>query len=85
MDQGELRSCKTGHSSCVDAPVCQTHFYQGLLAVPFVLSSQPEAVYHDTEDKDLAKAARSAKQRYADIFRDVEHLIANHSRLAQSK
>ncbi|ETN38522.1 uncharacterized protein HMPREF1541_06557 [Cyphellophora europaea CBS 101466] len=54
---------------------------KGLLAVPFVLNSRPAAAYeeHLTEHTaTIASMARSAHQRYADIFRDVEDLINDH-------
>lgn len=53
---------------------------QGLLAVPFVLNSQPAVEYDDTHAQSLDTMARSARQRYAEIFRDVEDLILDHSR-----
>jgi IMP and pyridine-specific 5'-nucleotidase len=52
---------------------------KGLLAVPFVLNSQPAAAYEGHEHvATIATMARSAHQRYADIFRDVEDLINDH-------
>lgn len=52
---------------------------QGLLAVPFVLNSQPAAAYEESaEDMSLAEMASSAHSRYAEIFRDVEALIVDH-------
>ncbi|KAK5943431.1 IMP 5'-nucleotidase [Knufia obscura] len=51
---------------------------QGLLAVPFVLNAQPAAPYDGVSYEDLDKMARTARQRYADIFRDVEALINDH-------
>lgn len=56
---------------------------KGLLAVPFVLHSQPTAAYED-KGKDggsrggggvLAKMASTAHRRYAEILRDVGLLI----------
>lgn len=52
---------------------------QGLLAVPFVLHSQPTAVYHE-ESAKLAAVATATHQRYAEIMRDVEFLINDHSK-----
>ncbi|RMZ90172.1 hypothetical protein DV736_g2583, partial [Chaetothyriales sp. CBS 134916] len=57
----------------------------GLLAVPFVLTAQPEAAYWNEESTDLAKAERSANQKYADIFRDVEYLILDHIQHQQTQ
>lgn len=51
---------------------------QGLLAVPFVLHSQPTAVYQEHSENLIAVAA-DTHQRYAEIFRDVEMLIRDHS------
>ncbi|KAJ9657242.1 IMP 5'-nucleotidase [Neophaeococcomyces mojaviensis] len=51
---------------------------KGLLAVPFVLNSQPAAPYDGMTHDDLDQMACTARQRYADIFRDVEGLIQDH-------
>ncbi|KAL4912647.1 IMP-specific 5-nucleotidase [Aspergillus aurantiobrunneus] len=50
---------------------------KGLLAVPFVLHSQPTAVYQEHSGK-LAEVALDTHQRYAEIFRDVEGLMDDH-------
>ncbi|KAF9890477.1 IMP 5'-nucleotidase [Aspergillus nanangensis] len=50
---------------------------KGLLAVPFVLHSQPTAIYHEHSDT-LTAVAADTHQRYAEIFRDVEQLIRDH-------
>ncbi|KAL2826307.1 IMP-specific 5-nucleotidase [Aspergillus cavernicola] len=50
---------------------------KGLLAVPFVLHSQPTAVYQEDSEK-LAGVASDTHQRYAEIFRDVEGLLNDH-------
>ncbi|PYH42864.1 IMP 5'-nucleotidase ISN1 [Aspergillus saccharolyticus JOP 1030-1] len=50
---------------------------KGLLAVPFVLHSQPTAVYQEHSENLIAVAA-DTHQRYAEIFRDVEKLIRDH-------
>lgn len=52
--------------------------HQGLLAVPFVLHSQPTAVYQEHSEK-LTEVALDTHQRYAEIFRDVEGLMDDHS------
>ena len=50
---------------------------KGLLAVPFVLLSQPTAIYQN--DKDAVKAmAVNAHSRYAQIMQDVEELVNEH-------
>ncbi|KAJ5701077.1 IMP-specific 5-nucleotidase [Penicillium malachiteum] len=48
---------------------------KGLLAVPFVLHSQPTVTYQAT---GLQTAAADTYQRYAEIMRDVENLIIDH-------
>ncbi|OJJ50759.1 hypothetical protein ASPZODRAFT_126683 [Penicilliopsis zonata CBS 506.65] len=50
---------------------------KGLLAVPFVLHSQPTAVYQEHSVKLVAVAA-DTHQRYAEILRDVQNLIIDH-------
>lgn len=51
---------------------------KGLLAVPFVLNAQPAAPHDGNHQEQLDKMAISARQRYADIFRDVEALVDDH-------
>lgn len=51
---------------------------KGLLAVPFVLYSQPTGVF-DTDGTSVARTAEEAHRRYAEIFRDVEYMIDDHS------
>ncbi|KAK6543276.1 IMP 5'-nucleotidase [Orbilia ellipsospora] len=48
---------------------------KGLLAVPFVLHSQPNAALTDVRTEDTASNAR---RRYAEIMRDVEQLVNDH-------
>ena len=52
---------------------------KGLLAVPFVLLSQPTAV-HEKDRSSVDAMAQSAHTRYAEIMRDVEELIRDHIR-----
>ncbi|CEJ91404.1 Putative IMP-specific 5'-nucleotidase 1 [[Torrubiella] hemipterigena] len=49
---------------------------KALLAVPFVLYSQPAGVVSD--DESLEQAAAEAHRRYAEIMRDVENMIDDH-------
>jgi IMP and pyridine-specific 5'-nucleotidase len=58
---------------------------KGLLAVPFVLHSQPTAVY-DSKPRNhiLGKMASTAHRRYAEILHDVEELINDHIALQKS-
>ena len=49
---------------------------KGLLAVPFVLHSQPTTVFEDTDED--ATATNTTVRRYGEIMLDVETLISNH-------
>jgi IMP and pyridine-specific 5'-nucleotidase len=55
-----------------------THL-QGLLAVPFVLHSQPTAVFEESA-QTVHQQASVAQRRYAEIMRDVEDIINDHSK-----
>lgn len=48
--------------------------------MPFVLNAQPAAPFDGKNLSDLEKTALSARQRYAEIFRDVEALVYDHSK-----
>ena len=51
---------------------------KGLLAVPFVLHSQPTAAYNDEDRPDLlVKMSQTAHRRYKEILGDV----CNHHKL----
>ncbi|KAI5921766.1 IMP-specific 5-nucleotidase [Camillea tinctor] len=50
---------------------------KGLLAVPFVLYSQPTGVF-ETNGFSLAQTAEEAHRRYAEIMRDVEFMLDDH-------
>ncbi|KAK2058516.1 IMP-specific 5'-nucleotidase [Colletotrichum caudatum] len=50
---------------------------KGLLAVPFVLYSQPTGVF-DKRTASITRMAEESHRRYAEIFRDVEHMIDDH-------
>jgi IMP and pyridine-specific 5'-nucleotidase len=50
---------------------------KGLLAVPFVLLSQPTNI-HDSDKPSVSEMAKSAHARYAQIMRDVEELVVDH-------
>ncbi|KAE8548184.1 hypothetical protein EYB25_009978 [Talaromyces marneffei] len=50
---------------------------KGLLAVPFVLHSQPTVIFHE-EGVKLAAVATATQKRYAEIMHDVELLINDH-------
>lgn len=71
-----LRPCSCS-CSCSDA----FSGLQGLLAVPFVLNSQPTAVYEEYDEvKSLQTMAQELHRRYAEIMRDVEGLVNDHSK-----
>ncbi|KAF2632415.1 IMP-specific 5'-nucleotidase-like protein 1 [Macroventuria anomochaeta] len=50
---------------------------KGLLAVPFVLHSQPTAVFEENA-QSVHQQASVAQRRYAEIMRDVEDIINDH-------
>ena len=56
---------------------------KGLLAVPFVLLSQPTAI-HEDDKPEVNAMARNAHSRYSEIMRDVEQLIIDHIRHQRS-
>ncbi|RKF72755.1 IMP-specific 5'-nucleotidase 1 [Golovinomyces cichoracearum] len=51
---------------------------KGLLAVPFVLYSQPTGVF-ETRNHTVQKMAEEAHRRYVEIMKDVEDMIDDHS------
>jgi len=51
---------------------------KGLLAVPFVLHSQPTGVF-ETRSNSVEQMAAEAHRRYKEIMRDVEGMIDDHS------
>ena len=54
---------------------------KGLLAVPFVLYSQPTGAF-DPEAHNVNQATEEAHRRYAEIMRDVEVMLDDHSKSA---
>ena len=52
---------------------------KGLLAVPFVLYSQPTGAF-DPEAPNVSQATEEAHRRYAEIMRDVEVMLDDHSK-----
>lgn len=50
---------------------------KGLLAVPFVLYSQPQGVF-ESDGVHVSRMAEEAHRRYAEIMRDVEVMIDDH-------
>ncbi|KAI5285546.1 IMP 5'-nucleotidase, partial [Ascosphaera aggregata] len=57
---------------------------KGLLAVPFVLDAQPTELYSENSSA-LQRTAERAAARYAEILKDVEHLIQDHAEHEQSQ
>jgi len=55
-----------------------SEWIKGLLAVPFVLYSQPTGVF-ETNGISVAQMSEEAHRRYAEIMRDVEVLVDDHS------
>lgn len=75
MDQG------TRLSADVSRVIGILMLFQGLLAVPFVLHSQPTAVFEENA-QTVHQQASVAQRRYAEIMRDVEDIINDHSKSA---
>ena len=61
----------------LDALTQILEWVKGLLAVPFVLYSQPTGVFGD--GPSITQMAEEAHRRYAEIMRDVELMIDDHS------
>lgn len=55
----------------------RVEWIKGLLAVPFVLYSEPTGVFGN--GSNVSKMAEEAHRRYAEIMRDIEHMIDDHS------
>ncbi|KAK3695548.1 imp-specific 5'-nucleotidase-like protein [Podospora appendiculata] len=51
---------------------------KGLLAVPFVLYSQPTGVFEGQGKNSLARTREEAHRRYSEILRDVELMVDDH-------
>ncbi|KAA8630670.1 hypothetical protein SMACR_05391 [Sordaria macrospora] len=53
---------------------------KALLAVPFVLYSQPHGVFEDPDSSvdTLSQTREEAHRRYSEIFRDIEAMIDDH-------
>ncbi len=57
-----------------------SEWIKGLLAVPFVLHSQPTGVF-ESRSGSVAQMAEEAHRRYAEIMKDVEDMIDDHSKV----
>ena len=55
-----------------------SEWIKGLLAVPFVIHSQPTGVFEATGT--VGQMAEEAHRRYAEIMQDVERMIDDHSK-----
>jgi IMP and pyridine-specific 5'-nucleotidase len=58
----------------------EPEWIKGLLAVPFVLYSQPQGVFDGQGMSGLAQTREEAHRRYSEILRDVEIMIDDHSK-----
>lgn len=71
--------CPTIHASVRLSQLTRVaEWVKGLLAVPFVLYSQPTGVFGD--GPSVTQMAEEAHRRYAEIMRDVELMIDDHSK-----
>ncbi|RFU25963.1 hypothetical protein B7463_g10369, partial [Scytalidium lignicola] len=61
----------------VRATTRKGEWIKGLLAVPFVLCSQPTGVF-ETQCNTVSQMAESAHRRYAEIMQDIENMIDDH-------
>lgn len=55
-----------------------SEWIKGLLAVPFVLHSQPTGVF-ESRAGSVEQMAEIAHRRYAEIMKDIEDMIDDHS------
>lgn len=60
-----------------------TEWIKALLAVPFVLHSQPTGVF-ETASHSVEQMATAASRRYEEIMLDVEQMIDDHSEYSLS-
>ncbi|KAI1392169.1 IMP-specific 5-nucleotidase [Hypoxylon trugodes] len=51
---------------------------KGLLAVPFVLYSQPTGIFDETNGFNISQSSEEAHRRYAEIMRDIEVMVDDH-------
>ena len=64
---------------CCASADASTEWIKGLLAVPFVLYSQPTGVFDNSNGDSVSRMAEEAHRRYAEILHDVERMIDDHS------
>ena len=67
--------------SYISANGISVEWIKGLLAVPFVLYSQPTGIFSG-QATALVRAQEEAHRRYSEILRDVEAMIDDHSECA---
>lgn len=76
-----LRYCYLGWATLKRiAQLTNSEWIKGLLAVPFVLHSQPTGVF-ESRSNTVEQMAEQAHRRYAEIMQDVEDMIDDHSEL----
>jgi IMP and pyridine-specific 5'-nucleotidase len=56
-----------------------SEWIKGLLAVPFVLHSQPTGVF-EPRSGSIAQMVEEARRRYVEIMKDIEDMIDDHSK-----
>ena len=57
----------------------ELEWIKGLLAVPFVIHSQPTGVF-ESRSGTVAQMAEEAHRRYEEIMKDIEGMIDDHSK-----
>jgi hypothetical protein len=65
--------------TCFQLAYDGSEWIKGLLAVPFVLHSEPTGVF-ESRTGTVAQMAEVAHRRYAEIMQDVEDMIDDHSK-----
>ncbi|KAK4149108.1 IMP-specific 5'-nucleotidase-domain-containing protein [Chaetomidium leptoderma] len=68
-------------TACAEGCLTRTQtakWIKGLLAVPFVLYSQPHGVFEGQSTTSLTQTGEEAHRRYSEILRDVELMIDDH-------
>ncbi|KAI2619671.1 IMP-specific 5'-nucleotidase-domain-containing protein [Hypoxylon sp. NC1633] len=62
---------------CAGVKTALSEWIKGLLAVPFVLYSQPTGVF-ETNGFNVSQMSEEAHRRYAEIMRDIEVMVDDH-------
>lgn len=74
-----IREARVGGHGVLGNADRLVEWVKGLLAVPFVLYSQPHGVFEGQGMSSLAQTREEAHRRYSEILRDVEVMIDDHS------